>query len=424
MWEDFLSLVSNVEFWKFASIPFISAIVGWGTNVLALKMTFYPLEFIGLGKLGWQGIIPSKAGEMAGKAVDLLTKNLITIEDRFEQIDPERVAEEIEPALNRLSIEVVNDTMERVAPVLWESAPAILKERFFQRMSEGLPEAVEELMEDVKMNITELFDLKAMVIEALESDRELLNQIFLRVGDKEFRFIEQSGLYFGFFFGIFQMSLFLLLQLVLNVPQAMAAWTLPVAGLLVGWATNVLALRMIFVPLRPRRFGPFVFQGLFIKRQSEVAAAYARIISQQILTSEQIFDKMIHGPSAPRLQHLLQLHVKKAVDGVAGLSKPLFQLAQGTKKYVQIKTQIAAQFVEGLPRTIKYIFKYTEEALDIENTLRTRMQGLGPVEFVSFLRPVFQKDEWKLILVGALLGLWAGFMQLLFVFGGELTSGI
>jgi len=29
-------------------IPFISGIVGWATNVLALKMTFYPLEYIGM----------------------------------------------------------------------------------------------------------------------------------------------------------------------------------------------------------------------------------------------------------------------------------------------------------------------------------------------------------------------------------------
>lgn len=423
MWEVFVALVSSVEFWKFASIPFISAIVGWATNVLALKMTFYPLNFIGIGRLGWQGIIPAKAGEMAGKAVDLLTENLITIEDRFNEVDPERVAEEIEPALNRLSIEVLNETMEEHSPVIWESAPPMVKQRIFQRMSEGLPEAVEALMEDVKLHISDLFDLKAMVIEALESDRELLNQIFLRVGEKEFRFIERSGLYFGFLFGMIQMGVFLLLQVLLEVPQAMASWTLPFAGLLVGWATNVLALRMIFVPLRPRRIGPFVIQGLFIKRQAEVAAEYAKIVARRILTSENIFHKMIHGPSAPRLRHLLQLHVKKAVDGVAGLSKPLFQLAQGTKKYVEIKTAIAQKFVEGLPRTIKYIFKYTEEALDVENTLRTRMQSLGPVEFVSFLRPVFQKDEWKLILVGAVLGFWAGVLQMVFVFGGQLFGG-
>ena len=28
-------------------IPFIAAAAGWGTNWLAIKMTFYPLEYVG-----------------------------------------------------------------------------------------------------------------------------------------------------------------------------------------------------------------------------------------------------------------------------------------------------------------------------------------------------------------------------------------
>ncbi|MEO0639934.1 MAG: hypothetical protein AAFY70_09425, partial [Bacteroidota bacterium] len=95
MWDVIVAALGTVEFWQFASIPLISALVGWGTNVLAIKMTFYPLNFWGIKPLGWQGIIPSKAGEMAGKAVDLLTEKLITIEERFDQIEPERVAEEM-----------------------------------------------------------------------------------------------------------------------------------------------------------------------------------------------------------------------------------------------------------------------------------------------------------------------------------------
>ena len=63
MWDW---LQSNAEIFLYLSIPITSAVVGWITNVIALKMTFYPLEFIGLKPfLGWQGIIPSKAAKMS-----------------------------------------------------------------------------------------------------------------------------------------------------------------------------------------------------------------------------------------------------------------------------------------------------------------------------------------------------------------------
>ena len=38
---------SNPLFWKYASIPFVAAIVGWGTNWVAIKLTFKPLHFLG-----------------------------------------------------------------------------------------------------------------------------------------------------------------------------------------------------------------------------------------------------------------------------------------------------------------------------------------------------------------------------------------
>jgi hypothetical protein len=54
----------------YLTIPFVSAFVGWITNVVAIKMTFYPIEFVGVKPFGWQGIVPSKAKKMAETGVD------------------------------------------------------------------------------------------------------------------------------------------------------------------------------------------------------------------------------------------------------------------------------------------------------------------------------------------------------------------
>ena len=64
------------------SIPLISAIVGWGTNFLAVKMMFYPIKFLGIPPfLGWQGIIPSKAREMAEIEVELVLGKLLSVKE-------------------------------------------------------------------------------------------------------------------------------------------------------------------------------------------------------------------------------------------------------------------------------------------------------------------------------------------------------
>lgn len=414
--SDFPPFLSNPEFWKYTSIPLVSALVGWLTNVIALKMTFFPLEFVGVGKIGWQGIIPSRAGFMAGKAVDLLTTKLITIEDRFAQLSPERVAEELEPAFNRIALQIVDEVMEEEAPEIWASIPQTVKESVYLRTSEEIPKAVELLMWDLRERITEVFDLRKMVVDTLEQDRELLNEIFLNVGREEFKFIARSGLYFGFLFGLFQMGAFLFFNLWIGLDMSLTVWILPVAGLLVGWATNFLALRMIFEPVNPRKLLSISIQGLFLKRQQAVAKEYARLVAERILTARQILEELISGSASDRMMAIVTRQVKKTVDASAGIIKPLFQMARGTEAYISVKNRITDRFKEELPLSIRYLFPYAGEALDIEASLRSRMQALTSEEFVGFLRPVFQEDEWKLILVGAMLGLGAGLMQMIFVF--------
>lgn len=71
-----------------------------------------------------------------------------------------------------------------------------------------------------------------------------------------------SGFGFGFLLGLFQMGAWA------AVP---AMWTLPVAGALVGYVTNWIAIKLLFEPAEPVNVGDlFVLQGLFESRQVEV----------------------------------------------------------------------------------------------------------------------------------------------------------
>lgn len=405
------------ENWQLLSIPVVSAIIGWGTNLLALKMTFYPVEFKGIDikglrpvgwempPLGWQGIIPSKAGSMAAKSVDLITTKLIDIEEQFTKLSPKVVAKEMAPHLTPLMRQIIDETLTELVP-LWKLYSESRKEAVYAKAVSEIPAVIEEVMQEVKVNIMELLNLKKMAVDQLTQDKGLLNEIFLRVGAKEFKFIERSGAYFGFLFGLVQMGIFM----VYNAP-----WQLPAGGLVVGYLTNDLALRMIFAPLRPVRFLFWKVQGLFIKRQKEVAREYAHIIAEQIMTMPRISEAIFTGKGADQLADIIVRHVHESIDQAAGFSSALIKFTSGTKTYEAIKARVGAKFVEAAPQHVAVIFDYAKQALDIEHTLREKMSALPPDEFVGFLRPVFQEDEMKLILVGAFLGFVAGVLQIFMV---------
>lgn len=403
------------EFWNtysyllpYFAIPVISGLVGWGTNALAIHMTFYPVEFVGIRPfLGWQGIVPSKAAKMAEKSVDLMTTKLIDVQEIFSRIDPKHVSDDLQPVLERIARQMIDDVMKKEAFVMWTTTAPIVKETIYKRAVSQMPAVAEEMMLDIRDNIEEFLDLKALVVEHMTANKDLTNEIFLRCGSEEFKFIKISGLYFGFLFGIIQAIVWYFND---------SWWLLPLGGLFVGWATNWLALKMIFNPKKEINIFGWKILGLFIKRQPEVATEYSKIVSDKILTVERMFDRIFRGKASDKLVSILHGHVKRSIDEQAGMSKTIYQLFAGTKKYDELKEMAATRFVESLPLSIHRTFEYTEDALDLETTMREKMKALSADEFEGVLRPAFQEDEWILILVGAALGALAGFGQLVFLF--------
>jgi len=388
----------------YLSMPFVAATIGYVTKLVAIRMMFEPIEFVGIKPyFGWQGIVPRKAEVMAGIACDTMTRRLLSPKDVFGRLDPARVTAEIERPLTEAVEDITREVVSQFSPGLWESAPESIRKMLVKRVQADAPDYVAQIMRDIKNNIETVFDLKDMVTSNLVRDKPLLNRVFRQVGDKEFKFIAHSGIYFGFIIGCVQALTWAVTQ---NV------WVMPLFGGFTGWFTDWLALKMVFRPRQPTRYlGVFTWQGLFLKRRKEVAAEYGALIADEIITPKNIIDAVLKGPLSDRLYTMVLKNVQKMVDEQAGLARPLVVLAVGSAKFQEMKKLIAAKLLERMPEAMKHMEKYAEDAMDLKRTLVTKMQELNEEEFENLLRPAFQQDEWILIAVGAVLGFLVGEMQ-------------
>lgn len=398
----------NKELFGVLMMPFTYGFVGWLTNMVALKMTFYPLEFWGIPPyLGWQGIIPRKAYKMASKAVDVITERLLKIEEVFDQIDPRMVERELKPMLTKVGEEITRDIMDDLNPNLWKILPESAQNEFIKQSQNETGKSIEKIITEIRANIYTVFDLKGLVLKSLTGPNVALTvHMFKSVGAPEFRFIELSGLYFGFLLGLIQMGIWTIF------PEW---WTLPIQGVIVGYLTNFLALNMIFRPLRPRKFGPFKYQGLFLKRQDEVSKSYAHLVASHILTPANIMEQILYGKAADEIFGIVQKTVASAVDKTANLAKPVISFAVGSERYDQMKKYAVAKMTNLIPESSKKLEEYFEQAMDLENTMYDRMRKLEPEEFEAILRTAFQEDEFLLILIGAALGAAVGLGQGLYM---------
>src|SRR5690606_10004058 len=135
--------------------------------------------------------------------------------------------------------QIIGEVAGKHAPVLWENAGEFMQGQIRAKISEEVRAVAIRIADDLSENINDILDLEQVVIDAVIADRRLMSQMFLEVGREEFKFIERSGIWFGGLFGIVQMSIWVV------YPEW---WVLPFFGFMVGYATNWLALKLVFDP--------------------------------------------------------------------------------------------------------------------------------------------------------------------------------
>lgn len=408
---------ANYEWWEYFIMPWIAGVVGWGTNVLALQMTFAPMEFFGCelfrikgqpwGLFGWQGIIPTKATKMASICFDLMSKRLIDTKDIFSRLEPSKFAEVMEDGLLLVVDDIVNEVASAHFPKVWSTLPEEVKDEIIIMTDSACPQFLIAFMKDVQDNADDILNIKAMCVNACIENKPLVVKIFREVGDKEFIFLKQSGFYFGFIFGCFQMLIWMFYN---------GAWILPVCGFLVGYITNWVAMKVIFRPLEPMKIGPFMLHGIFLKRQKEVSETFARVICVEVLHTKAMWNAILTGPYHKNFNAMLRAHSILFTEQIVGSMKPLVLATVGQEEFAQIKEEIATKIIEKLPSIVDRSYEYMTHAFDLENTMRDRMQQLSYIEFESVLHPAFEEDEILLIMVGGILGLIVGVFQLFTLF--------
>src|SRR5690606_13001026 len=129
------------------------------------------------------------AEKIAGVVVDRTLLRLGDLSGVFRRMEPELITRQIIEKLSPRLEEIIDEVMDQRQPVLWNNLPRRARERVYHWARQQLPLRVEALMADFADEITDLVDLKALVIDEIQRDRSLMNRLFLESGAAEFRFI-------------------------------------------------------------------------------------------------------------------------------------------------------------------------------------------------------------------------------------------
>lgn len=192
---------ADMKILQLAFIIFISGLIGYSTNVLAIRALFRPYEPKKIGPFIIQGLIPKRRGDLAKTVGEVVANDLINHEDFLDQfISPEDEQKIIYYLTDRIQQEVTEKT--------W-ALPKIIQDKINRSIAEKLqregPEIFMEIKSVAENQLMEKVDIGAMIEgEINKMDVAELEAMTIHVANKELRSIEWLGLIMGLAIGLIQ----------------------------------------------------------------------------------------------------------------------------------------------------------------------------------------------------------------------------
>ena len=217
----------------------------------------------------------------------------MTIEEFMDRIEPQHFFDTLEEMMGGLCFQVLERIMLKHLPTVWQILPKAVQGELKVKVLEDTKESFGAAMLELRNNISSILDLQQMSVETFVNNPRMMVDMFRSVAIHELIFIQRIAAVMGFILGLVQVLLYIWLQDVPGMDYVM----LPVSGLIIGYFTNWIAIKMIFRPVWPHQYcgGRLNVQGVFMKRQREASQKMAELICRNVVDAR----AMLHYMSLP-----------------------------------------------------------------------------------------------------------------------------
>ena len=184
-------------------LTIVGGLIGWITNILAIKLLFRPIKPIKIPVLNIEiiGLIPKRKNEIAANIGEVISSELLSMDDILDKALNNSNGENFNSYLIDKIKNIINEKLNIIPmPFRMMASPYI-----DDILNNEVPKAVNEISTDLLSKAKENVNIQKMVEEKInELDLEKLEEIIIQVAKKELKHIEILGLVLGAIIGVLQ----------------------------------------------------------------------------------------------------------------------------------------------------------------------------------------------------------------------------
>jgi len=200
------------------------------------------------------------------------------------------------------------------------------------------------------------------------------------------------------------------------MPPAPDVWTwiaIPAIGGLIGLTTNWLAVKMIFRPVKPRRFLFFKMHGLIARRQHELAKAIGNVVGNHLVEHKDVVKSLNRLDFGGILGKVLDKGLAPKIEELRSL--PLIGGFLTEDRIVDIKQSIADSIMNHKEAVLDEVEKGLSEGLDVPKLVEDKVASFEILKLEALILEVASRELRAIVFLGGVLGMLIGLMQVGFL---------
>lgn len=193
------------------------------------------------------------------------------------------------------------------------------------------------------------------------------------------------------------------------VPDLWTWITIPAIGGVIGWSTNWLAVKMIFRPIKPRRFLGIRIQGLVGKRQGDLAKAIGRVVGTHLIEHKDIVRGLNKLDLGAIFVTVLEKGLASKLQELRSL--PLIGGFLNESRIADIRASIVSSILEHKESLLDEVERGLGKGLDVPAIVEKKVAGFAIEKFEALILEVASRELRAIEVLGGVLGVAIGLLQ-------------
>ena len=183
-----------------------------------------------------------------------------------------------------------------------------------------------------------------------------------------------------------------------------------------GWITTWIAIKMLFHPRNPIKFLGLTIQGIFPKNQRVIAEKLGQMVSNELLSFDDIEAKITNPENIQKLRPDIEAHMDNFLRNKLKDVFPMLAMMMSEKLILQFKDAFLVELELLFPILMKSYMNKLQHDLDLEKIVTERVANFSSEKLEDILNQITKKEFKFLEIIGGVFGFIIGIIQVLIAF--------